>query len=88
LLAAVFRRSRTAGLRAADLPLHGLGAGRELNRAIAAGLIVVEHKRANLCRLFASERDRQRWHLAHEALTPGTKGVMPGARPPDSAPYR
>jgi hypothetical protein len=53
-------------------PTHGLGAGRGLNRAIVASLIVVEHERANLCRLFASERDRKRWHLAREALTPGT----------------
>jgi hypothetical protein len=59
-------------LRAAGLPTRGLRSGRELNRAIAAGLIVVEHERANLCRLFASECDRKRWHLTREAMTPGT----------------
>lgn len=64
--------SKSDALRAAGLPTRGLGSGRELNRAIAAGLVVVEHERANLCRLFASERARRRWHLAREALTPGT----------------
>lgn len=63
--------SKSDALRAAGLPTHGMGSGRELNRAISAGLILVEHERANLCRLFASERDRQRWHLVREALTPG-----------------
>jgi hypothetical protein len=48
-----------------------MGSGRELNRAITAGLVLVEHERANLCRLFAGERDRHRWHLAREAMTPG-----------------
>jgi hypothetical protein len=64
--------TKADALRAASLPVHGLGSGRELNRASAAGLIVVEHERANLCRLFASERDRRRWHLARETMTPGT----------------
>jgi hypothetical protein len=63
--------SKSDALRAAGLPLRGPGVGRELNRAIAAGLIVVEHERANLCRLFASERDRRRWHLGREIMTAG-----------------
>jgi hypothetical protein len=63
--------SKADALRAAGLPTRGLGSRRELNRAIGAGLIVVEHERANLCRLFAGERDRRRWHLAREAMTPG-----------------
>ena len=63
--------SKSDALRAAGLPVRGLGSGRELNRAIMAGLILVEHERANLCRLFGSERDRTRWHLMREALTPG-----------------
>jgi hypothetical protein len=64
--------TKSDALRAAGLPTHGLGSGRELNRAIAAGLIIVEHERSNLTHLFASERDRRRWHLAREALSPGT----------------
>jgi hypothetical protein len=48
-----------------------MGSGRELNRAIYAGLILVECVHASRCRLFASERDRERWHLVREALTPG-----------------
>ena len=63
--------SKADALRAAGLPTHGMGSGRELSRAIAAGLVLVEHERANLCRLFASERDRQRWHLVRELLRPG-----------------
>jgi hypothetical protein len=63
--------SKSDALRAAGLPTRGLGSGRELNRAIAAGLVIVEHERANLCRLFASERDRKRWHLTREAMIPG-----------------
>ena len=30
--------SKSGALRAANLPTHGLGSGRSLNRAIAAGL--------------------------------------------------
>ena len=58
-------------LRAAGLPVRGMGSGRELNRAITAGLIIVEHERVNLCRLFATERDRMRWHRVRDLLTPG-----------------
>jgi hypothetical protein len=64
--------SKSDALRAAGLPTHGLGSGRELNRAIAAGLIIVEHEHARRTRLFASERDRRHWHLARETMTPGT----------------
>lgn len=59
-------------LRAAGLPTRGMGSGRELNRAISAGLIVVERVHASRCRLFATERDRKRWHLVYELLRPGT----------------
>jgi hypothetical protein len=64
--------TKSDALRAAGLPVRGMGSGRQLTRAICAGLILVEHERANLCRLFASERDRKRWHLARDLLTPGT----------------
>jgi len=62
--------TKSDALRAAGLPTHGMGSGRELNRAISAGLIIVEHEHAKLCRLFATERDRMRWHLVRELLTP------------------
>jgi hypothetical protein len=61
-----------AGGADGGLPVRGIGSGRELNRAIVAGLIIVEHERANLCRLFATDRDRRRWHLRRELLQPGT----------------
>jgi hypothetical protein len=64
--------TKSEALRAAGLPTHGMGSGRELRRALAAGMILVEHAHARRTRLFASERDRRRWHLAREALTPGT----------------
>ena len=65
--------SKADALRAAGLPTQGMGSGREMNRAIAAGLIVVERVHASKCRLFASERDRHRWHLVRELLRPGTR---------------
>jgi len=64
--------SKSDALRAAGLPTRGMGSGRELNRAIAAGLIIVEHERCNLLRLFATERDRKRWHLRRELLRPAS----------------
>jgi hypothetical protein len=63
---------KSDALRAAGLPTHGLGSGRALDRAIAAELIIVEYERVNLCHLFATQRDRKRWHLRHELLLPGT----------------
>ena len=72
IVSAVPGISKSDALRVAGLPVHGLGSGRELNRAIAAGLVIVEHEHARRCRLFASDRDRRRWHLAREALTQGT----------------
>jgi hypothetical protein len=63
--------SKSDALRAAGLPVRGLGSGREMNRAITAGLILVERERTNLCRLFASERDSRRWHLVRDLMTPG-----------------
>jgi hypothetical protein len=62
--------SKSDALRAADLPTHGLGSGRSLNRAIGHGLIIVEYER-NFTHLFATERDRVRWHLRRELLQPG-----------------
>jgi hypothetical protein len=64
--------SKSDALRAAGLPTHGLGSGRALDRAIAAELIIVEYERVNLCHLFATQRDRKRWHLRCELLQPGT----------------
>lgn len=65
--------SKADALRAAGLPTHGMGSGRELNCAISAGMIIVEHEHASRCRLFANERDRMRWHLVRELLWPGTR---------------
>lgn len=42
-----------------------------VERAIDAGLIIAEYAHAKRCRLFATERDRERWHLARELLRPG-----------------
>lgn len=64
--------SRADALRAAGLPTSGMGTGRSLNRLIAAELVIVEHERCNLLRLFATERDQRRWHLRQELLQPGT----------------
>jgi hypothetical protein len=71
-------RARTIRDQLAEilLPTHGMGSGRELNRAISAGLIIVEHEHAKRYRLFATERGRMRWHLVCEIMTPG----MPARR--------
>ena len=58
--------SKAGALRAADVPVH------VLNKAIAAGLVLVEFERANRCHLFATETDRRRWYLRRELLQPGT----------------
>jgi hypothetical protein len=63
--------SKRGALLAAGLPLSGPGRDAPLHRAVAAGLVLVERERVNLYRCFATERDRQRWHLRAEALTPG-----------------
>ena len=60
--------TKAEALRAADLPDRGMGAHRPVNRAVEAGLIMVEHERPNLCHLFASERDRQLWQLRQEMM--------------------
>jgi hypothetical protein len=57
--------SKAGALRAAGVPVHGL------NKAIAAGLILVDYERANRCHLFATETDRRRWYLRRELLQPG-----------------
>jgi hypothetical protein len=72
IVSAVPGISKSDALRLAGLPTRGLGSGRELNRAIMAGLVVVEHEHARLTHLFANERDRQRWHLRAELLRPVT----------------
>jgi hypothetical protein len=64
--------SKRAALAAAGLPLSGPGRDAPVHRAAAAGLIVIERERSNRYRLFATERDRQRWHLRAELLRPGT----------------
>ena len=58
--------SKAGALRAADVPV------RVLNMAIDAGLVLVDFERANLCRLFATERDKKIFYLRHELLQPGT----------------
>jgi len=63
--------SKRAALAAAGLPLSGPGRDAPVHRAVAAGLILVERERSNRYRLFATERDRQRWHLRQELLQPG-----------------
>jgi hypothetical protein len=64
--------SKRGVLVAAGLPVSGPGRDAPVHRAVAAGLIIVERERVNLYRLFANERDRQRFHLRAELLTPGT----------------
>ena len=58
--------TKTAALRAADVPV------RVLNKAVDAGLVLVEYGRANLCHLFAGERDKKIWRLRRELLEAGT----------------
>jgi len=64
--------SKRGALAAAGLPLSGPGRDAPVQRAIAAGLLVVERERVNRYRLFANERDRAVWHLRAELLRPGT----------------
>ena len=65
--------TKSDALRAAGLDPRGqLGARRPLDRAIAAGLVVVEHDGPNRCLCFANQRDRKRWYLRRELLQPGT----------------
>ena len=72
LVTAMPGMSKSMTLRAAGLPVHGPGSGRELNRAIDAGLVLVEKPQVNLCALFASEHDRRWWLLRRELYAPGT----------------
>jgi hypothetical protein len=67
--------SKRGALLAAGLPVSGVNRDTPVHRAVAAGLILVERERPNRYRLFATERDRQRWHLRCELLRPGT---LPG----------
>lgn len=72
IVSAVPGISKYDALRAAGLPTHGLGSGRSLNRAINAGLIQVDAAcpwvRGPAHALFASDLDRQLWHLRQELL--------------------
>jgi hypothetical protein len=63
--------SQRGALLAAGLPVSGVNRDAPVHRAVAAGLILVERERSNRYRLFATERDRQRWHLRVELLQPG-----------------
>lgn len=72
LVTAMPGMSKSMTLRAAGLPVHGPGSGRELNRAIDAGLVLVEYPQSNLCALFGSEHDRRWWLLTRELCAPGT----------------
>jgi hypothetical protein len=63
--------SKRGALLAAGLPVSGVNRDAPVHRAVAAGLILVERERSNRYRLFATERDRQRWHLRRELLQPG-----------------
>ena len=63
--------SKRGALLAAGLPVSGVNRDAPVHRAVAAGLILVERERSNRYRLFATERDRQRWHLRAELLAPG-----------------
>lgn len=62
--------SKRAALQAADLPECGLGHARPLNRAINAGLVIVDSAcpwvRRPAHALFASERDRTIFYLRNE----------------------
>ncbi len=72
IVSAVPGISKRDALRRAGLPLSGPGRDAPVHRAVAAGLILVERERSNRYRLFATEGDRQRWHLRAELLRPGT----------------
>ena len=63
--------SKRGALLAAGLPVSGVNRDAPAHRAVAAGLILVERERSNRYRLFANDRDRQRWHLLRELLQPG-----------------
>jgi hypothetical protein len=71
IVSAVPGISKRGALLAAGLPVSGPGRDAPVHRAAAAGLILVERERPNRYRLFATERDRQRWHLRRELLQPG-----------------
>ena len=64
--------SKSDALRAAGLCPRDMGSHKPLNRAIIAGLVIVEHEWSNRCHLFATPRDSAMWHLRRELLTPGT----------------
>jgi hypothetical protein len=60
--------SKSQALLAVGLGPHGIGCWRPIQRIVAAGLVIVEKPRPNLHRLFATETDRQLWHLRDEVL--------------------
>ena len=71
LVSAVPGCTKADALRAAGLEPRDMGSNKPLNRAILAGLVIVEHEWSNRCHLFANQRDRERWHLRAELLAPG-----------------
>lgn len=64
--------SKRGALRAVGLPERGMGSGRELMRAIRAGLILVDLEcpwvRPTAHALFAGERDRRMFYLRAELM--------------------
>ena len=65
--------SKSDALRAAGLPTRGMGSGRELNRAIAAGLVLVEHEHAKQMQAVRQRAGQHRWNLVRELLRPETR---------------
>jgi hypothetical protein len=66
--------SQADAMRAAGIDPRAHGsycANRPMGRAIQAGLVIIEHDGPQLTRLFANDRDRRRFHLRQELLTPG-----------------
>ena len=68
IVSAVPGCSKAAALRAAGLPTCGLGYLRPVNRAIDAGMVIVEYARPNLCRPFADELARRLFDLRRELM--------------------
>jgi hypothetical protein len=63
--------SKSDALRMAGIPVHGWNAARPINLLISRGLILCDYEKVNRCQLFATERDRERFFLRRELLTPG-----------------
>ena len=63
--------SQRDALRRAGLPLSGPGRNAPIDRAVRAGLVIVERPRRNRYALYASEAARRAHHLRAELLQPG-----------------